>query len=45
MDSFGFIFFPELKSTFALIVGFSAGTGEVTLTLWLPIKEPRYPVT
>ena len=38
IESFGFIFFPELKSTFALIVGFSAGIGEVSLTLWLLIK-------
>ena len=38
IESFGFIFFPELKSTFALIVGLSAGIGEVTLTLWLLIK-------
>lgn len=41
IESFGFIFFPELKSTFALIVGFSAGIGEVTLTLWLLIKGVR----
>ena len=41
IESFGFIFFPELKSTFSLIVGFSAGFGEVTLTLWLLIKGVR----
>jgi hypothetical protein len=41
IESFGFIFFPELKSTFALIVGFSAGIGEITLTLWLLIKGVR----
>ena len=41
IESFGFIFFPELKSTLALIVGLSAGVGEVTLTLWLLIKGVR----
>ena len=38
IESFGFIFFPELKSTFALIVGLTAGVGEVSLALWLLIK-------
>lgn len=41
LESFGFIFFPELKSTFATIVGFSAGVGEVALCLWLLIKGVR----
>lgn len=41
IESFGFIFFPELKSTFALIVGISAGIGEVSLALWLLIKGVR----
>lgn len=41
IESFGFIFYPELKSTFALIVGFSAGIGEVSLALWMLIKGVR----
>lgn len=41
LESFGFIFFPELKSTFATIVGFTAGIGEVALCLWLLTKGVR----
>jgi len=41
IESFGFIFFPELKNIFALIVGLSAGLGEVTLAFWLLIKGVR----
>lgn len=41
IESFGFIFFPELKNTFALIVGITAGIGEIVLTLWLLIKGVR----
>lgn len=41
MEPFGFIFFPEMKSTFAIIVGLSAGVGEVTFMLWLLIKGVR----
>ncbi|PWN07390.1 DUF4386 domain-containing protein [Rhodohalobacter mucosus] len=42
IESFGFIFFPEMKSTLGLIVGLSAGIGEVTLMLWLVIKGVRH---
>jgi hypothetical protein len=41
IESFGYIFLPELKSTFALIVGLTAGVGEVSLMLWLLIKGVR----
>lgn len=37
----GFLFFPELKTTFALIVGLSEGIGEASLTLWLLFKGVR----
>jgi len=38
IESLGFIFFPELEDIFAVIVGLSAGLGEVTLAFWLLIK-------
>ena len=38
IESFGFPFFPELKTTFALIVGMTAGIGEVSFCLYLMIK-------
>lgn len=41
IESFGFIFFPDLKSAFSVIVGLSAGVGEVSLTLWLLTKGVR----
>lgn len=37
-ESFGFMLIPEHKSLFAVIVGISAGIGEITLCLWLLIK-------
>ena len=38
IESFGFPFYPEMQSTFALIVGVTAGIGEVSFCLYLMIK-------
>ena len=41
IESFGFVFLPEMKNVFGWIVGLSAGIGEVSLTFWLIIKGIR----
>lgn len=41
IESFGFVFLPEYKGVFALIVGITAVAGEVTLAIWLLIKGVR----